>query len=857
MSTPDLIVECAFEANPLDPVSAVVTLPGAGNSFVTTPDSATIDITGDRELVARVAATDWTPAAAQTIASKWNTTGNQRSWRWFINTAGTIGYQWSADGTAVLTATSTVVTSFTDTVTYWLRVTHDVNNGAAGNTVQFWYAPDQPNEPIEWTQLGASVITAGVTSVFAGSAVLYVGGEPAGSLLVGSMRRFVMRNAISNGTVVAHCDPYDAANDFATSWGSTQVTDQVWTRGSATTLTILPKWTDLTARVRNAGVQMQRGKQNELQIFGTGSASITFDNRDRALDPDYATSPYAPNVQPRKRIRLRALWQNARYDLWTGYIESWPQQYATGNVDATTTVTAYDIMSVLGEITLEDAAHAYATTVIGGATGVFRAMVNSEWQNEGSAGGVLRRRRGIAQTEASPATGPGTAIVLNGTTYYSTGALDVDNQTPPRAGGGVNYSGGWSFWFKTTGAGPSATNWSLIIGSGATNAGGSYTQVRIGIDNAGKLNWAGSTPGWVGLAGAGRSLFAVNDGNWHHAVVVNDFTASVQRIYIDGQDVTDTSTGNVGDQPGFGVQVVGAPCVGNPSDTYFTGSIANLYCFNAVAITATQVRTWYQLARGAFVESTTARANRILDIVGMPASLEDLTQRPKGLVSDINTFEQSALQQLQLVADSEQGRLFADKSGRVRMDDRYWWQTDMRGLTVQATFSDDGADVPYGQVSSNRTLREVQNAVTVTGSNGTRVTVQDSSSITSYGRRSGSVSTLLASEAEVADMATGLLALRKQPQTRTDAIVVRPVVSATTWPDVLRRDIGDRVTFELMPMRPVAVTSQFTRTLIIERIDMQLAVGNWQIAITGSPIPGYTLFRFGTSLLGGSDVLGY
>lgn len=848
MTVPALVVEVAFAADPLATVDAYIDCSGASGSYIYTPDATALDIVGDIDVCARVALDDWTPAADSAIAGKWVTLGNQRSWRLYVTTAGLLVLQTTADGSTLLTHTSTVAPSFTNGTSYWVRATIDVNNGAGGRTVTFYTAADSRDEPTSWSTLGSAVTVAATTSIFSGNANLEAGAVNNGTLqmMAGLVRRVILRNGIE-GTVVADLDAYDMHTTSATTFGSSRVPAQIWTRTASTTATITPTWSDITSRVRNQQVTISRGKQNELQTFGTSSMSMVLDNRDRAFDPDYSSSPYFPNVKPARRVRVRAEYASTRYDLWNGYIEEWPQQYAAGNVDATVPVQAFDIMALAGETELRDAALAYvqsSTTLLAGA---FRAMVDGDWYDE-IGQNYVRKRAGLTQTDTQmPAVGTGTPVLLNGSTFYSTGTIDERYSLPVFSGLTTN-QGYWSCWFKTTGTGPSATNWSLIMGSGPATS----SSLRIGIDNTGRLAYRGAdwNPTFYPTA---KSTLPVNDGAWHHLVVVQD--VATEYIYIDGADVTDPATRGLNTGQENGIQVVGRATAAVPADTAFTGSILDIFVGRG-APTAAQVRTWYQLAKGYLPETSAERATRLLALSGF-SDHATITPRPKAQVAAINTAGSTLLAELQRVADSEQGRLFADRYGRVRLDDRYWWQSTTNGRVSQATISDDGSDVPYAMVTSTLSRREVQNDVTVTGSNQTRARITDTSSISTYGRRTGSVSTILASQTAVEAMAEGLVALRKTPVARTGAITVRPQTSPAQWPTVLELDLADRVTFELMPARWVASTSQYTRTLIIERIDWQITATDWSMMVTGSPVPTYTLFRWGISLLGGTDVLGY
>lgn len=137
----------------------------ASPAGITTTGAA---ITGDIDVRVKALLPDWTPTGQRTIASKWYTTGNQRSWILSVNTAGTISLAWTTDGTSgtLTTKTSTAPVPFTDGAAGWIRATVDVDNGATGNDVKFYTSTDGAT----WTQLGTTVTTAGVTSIFGGTA---------------------------------------------------------------------------------------------------------------------------------------------------------------------------------------------------------------------------------------------------------------------------------------------------------------------------------------------------------------------------------------------------------------------------------------------------------------------------------------------------------------------------------------------------------------------------------------------------------------------------------------------------------------------------------------------------------------
>lgn len=102
---------------------------------------------------------------------------------------------------------------------------------------------------------------------------------------------------------------------------------------------------DVTDRVRSYSVS--RGRSRELDRYQTGIASIVFDNRDRAFDPTYASSPYYGNIIPRRDVRISA---NDEI-IYSGVIDDWNLAYEVGG-DSTTVGAATDGFSVLAKQTL-------------------------------------------------------------------------------------------------------------------------------------------------------------------------------------------------------------------------------------------------------------------------------------------------------------------------------------------------------------------------------------------------------------------------------------------------------------------------------------------------------------------------
>jgi len=152
-------------------------LPGIASNYASAPDSAALDITGDIDLRVKVAMDDWTPTAQTALLAKDVITGSQRSYNLGLNTSGQLTLVWTANGSTVNQKISSVAINIVDGATKWVRATLDVDNGASGNDVQFFTSDDG----VTWTQLGTTQTTAGVTSIYSGTAALEVGSNASGA----------------------------------------------------------------------------------------------------------------------------------------------------------------------------------------------------------------------------------------------------------------------------------------------------------------------------------------------------------------------------------------------------------------------------------------------------------------------------------------------------------------------------------------------------------------------------------------------------------------------------------------------------------------------------------------------------
>lgn len=217
--------------------SVALDCPGATGDYASTPDAAALDITGDIDIRFDATLSNWLDPSNDASGFKHieliakEAAAPNKSWMLAVRDYN-LYFEWSADGTNVLSASSTVPLPAGPNTRMAVRVTLDADNGASGNTVTFYTADTMGGT---WVTLGDAVTAAGTTSIANTSAALRVGDASSFTFgpAIGKVHAAQVRNGIA-GSVVANPDfsaQAEGATSFADSAGLT------WTLAGNTSLT--------------------------------------------------------------------------------------------------------------------------------------------------------------------------------------------------------------------------------------------------------------------------------------------------------------------------------------------------------------------------------------------------------------------------------------------------------------------------------------------------------------------------------------------------------------------------------------------------------------------------------------------
>lgn len=171
------------------------------NGFnITTADKPSLRFTSDFEITVKAAPDVWANGDAQTLVNKFGAAGN-RGYSFYINGSGGLSLWLSNDGTENEVINSDIpVPSSIDGSPLYLRVKYDADNGAGGNTTQFFVSTDG----ITFSKIGNDVVIAGIRNVYASTESLSFGARGSSSIFEGKIYSATLKNA--NDKVVASLD---------------------------------------------------------------------------------------------------------------------------------------------------------------------------------------------------------------------------------------------------------------------------------------------------------------------------------------------------------------------------------------------------------------------------------------------------------------------------------------------------------------------------------------------------------------------------------------------------------------------------------------------------------------------------
>jgi hypothetical protein len=254
-------------------------------------------------------------------------------------------------------------------------------------------------------------------------------------------------------------------------------------------------------------------------------------------------------------------------------------------------------------------------------------------------------------------------------------------------------------------------------------------------------------------------------------------------------------------------------------------------------------------------DSGTLIAN-VLDNANIKFGAERDIETGISTMQSLSNLSENTLSVLQNIERSENGLLFMSKDGKITFKSRHTTFPS----TPDATFSDDGSDVPYLRVDYINDDNEIFNIVSLTRIGGTTQTVENTASQGKYLIRTLSRTGLYnSSDSEVNDAANFLLGKFQDALIRFDNLVV-DLTEATTGNQntILDREVGDVVKVELTPPGSGS-PAQITSNEIIDSISYNITPALFTCSYKLSNADVQAFMRLDNALFGvlDTDKLGY
>lgn len=604
-----------------------------------------------------------------------------------------------------------------------------------------------------------------------------------------------------------------------------------------------PTWTDVTNYVRN--VSIRRGRNGDFEQFGPGSATVILDNRDERFNPLNTAGPYDGLLLPRRQIRITADTGSGYVPVFQGYVSGWPVSWSRYGADSTVTITCLDAMSLLADTNLV-ADWSYQTITTGMPVGAPNSYFRLQEPTGGTffvdtmnATGAARTARGMVQTagvfsylKTTPLT-PG--LPAGGTNIQPGNSWTANGITPGAFALGACAI---SLWWRASRVGVQSTPFTL------TNK---LIQLEGVVTTSGtlRLRAYNSSQYWESTS----SIATLADGEAHHIFAQTDAGGSFW-IFIDGQSCAGAVT-NVASGRTFAASPVTLTLADDiMSEVAYWAKNQGSAPFNfAFGPTTAAVQSLYGSAKPFFVETTAARATRILQTTALDSSMYSITTAPEGTVSEI-TVGGSVIPELQKTADSEGGDLYVSKSGVLTFTARSY--AALQGSsTSAATFTDTGTNNPYGgELDVQIDADNISNDITVTFSNGGNVRTTSATSQTANGVASATIDTYLSSVDEATTLAEFESTIRATVKPQVSAIEVSTTSSSAHWATILALELLSPITITRTP----STGSVFTQKMLINSITHDITPNAWTTMIEGSArYVGW--FVLDSSLLDGTDLL--
>lgn len=559
-------------------------------------------------------------------------------------------------------------------------------------------------------------------------------------------------------------------------------------------------WIDVTAYVQT--ITTNRGRHSELDRFSGGTMNVVLNNEDRRFDPAYTSSPYNPNVKPRRKIRLKVTIGVTTHTIFTGYISGWPQNVNFVTGISTVQLECYDAFTLLAQQKLSGSIYA----------AYMASLAPLSWYRlvDDTTDSLVMEEYGRStmsvygsaklQTESgSPVPDVSKCVYFDG---HKGGIRSDDGiMAEPWSFGSII----WSMKCADRAAyAKDVSSTVLVMDATVWDMGG---LLRCNLDmpdetTSGNLGYRGKL--YVQLIKADYTVTAtvqtpgsILDNQWHHFCLT--FSGSTVYLYMDGVEVDWTNS--------FNGQVVSftSPSVfgerftgGAPVTRGFIGYLADWSVIPFV-LGSTTVAELHQAWLGFPGQLSSDRAKIVLDFAGWPLLARDIQTSQTRLRPMTTVFDGSVLDALQKIAETENGGVYIKPNGDVKFRIRYELIRDYQIASV--TFGDGTNERRYLDAQLTMDEQFLFNEATMGVEGGRTYTIVDSASQDKYGPRAHPERTGLLSLTDNDAISGGEYIVQNYatPLNRIPAIKVDPRFDLNNFTWCVALVLGERIAVKRKP----------------------------------------------------------
>lgn len=252
-------------------------------------------------------------------------------------------------------------------------------------------------------------------------------------------------------------------------------------------------------------------------------------------------------------------------------------------------------------------------------------------------------------------------------------------------------------------------------------------------------------------------------------------------------------------------------------------------------------------------EDSGARAGRILDAASWPAADRIISAGDTTLQA--TDLSGNAVTELQLVQDTELGEFYFNRAGKAVFRNRQAMINETRSVVSQAAFGDGGyaltGEIPYADARPSKRDAGLANRVTAARAGGTEQVTEDALSIARYlPKTHRRLDLLMQTDAGALAWADAILYQYGVPRyrfARLEFNTPAPDVEEVHWPQVLGRELADRIT---VTRRPAGGGDPIVKDCFIRGFEHASDGAAWTSALILQSADRYSFFKINDPVLG-------